>query len=299
MLKTKKLNNEIYLLYKKHFETNHEFKQAIIEFQSAFPNRWEEKLQQKVEMLKQYFISYDLMSEQNCRQKIVGYRYIIKFDNGNLFFKITKCPHFRQLFLNVLKYYSYNDFPKKFLNKRFNDYQDLQSELEISLLWSHFDQLLSNTAKALNLFIHGPSGTGKTLFSVLFCNAYIKKMQKKVAFINARTIVFNIKDCWNQKKGLQTFLRQLASVDLLVIDDLGFENNNAIIRDEFMINLLKTRKNYDLKTIFISKLSQKEFEKIYIYNNSKIEMQKAYEFYNLIFHKSAIYNLKVKLIEKW
>lgn len=276
-----------------------EFAKILATIKQLYPRSWERFLLQKKLMLEEYLRSLQLMEADKCRQRIPGYRLNLRITNRKLFFYWQKCPHFQRLFVDVKKYYRYNDFPLQLQNKSFKDFANYHKELEIGLLWEEFENILKEKRTYSILFLHGPFESGKTLFTVLFCNAFIKHFQKTVAFINARRIILMIKDLWAQKKGIQTFLNELSTIDLLVIDDLGMENTSSFIRDEFFVNLLEQRKDQQRLTILTSKLPLDGLLKNYLYNNTKLENQRHALFAKLLSKRVIIYKLSTKITEKW
>ncbi len=280
-------------------ETQPEFAKIFAQIKQLYPASWRQFLLAKQLMLQEYFRSLTLMEKNECQQRIPGYRLNLRLVKQKLFFFQQKCPHFKRLFVDVKQYYQYADFNLQLQTKNFKDFAAYQKELEIGLLWEEFENILTEKQKPILLFLSGSFSTGKTLFTALFCNAFIKHFQKPVAFLNARRIILIIKDLWAQKKGIQAFLNQLIKVDLLVIDDLGMENTSAFIRDEFFVNLLEQRKNQNRLTILTSKLTIDGLLKNYLYNNSKLEQQRHALFANLLKQQTIFYKLSTKITEKW
>ena len=292
---TTALRNECH----KQYQENTEFRTLIDTLRATNPKNWTKALVNKATMLERYFASWqaEKTPTEQCQQTFQGYRWKIKHKMGSLFLILAKCQHYQKLFLNLNQYYTYCDFPISLMHNTFADYEELQQETHFQKLWTYFENVLNNE-KAGNLFLYGAKGTGKTLFVALFCNVLIRTFQKPVAFINARKIIFQIKESWSNKRGLESFFNTLKNAYLLVIDELGLENTNSNIRDEFFMNLLKERENHQRRTVFISRFPPEALRKIYTYDNSKIESIKADSFLHQLQKKCQVLELILKLAAK-
>lgn len=77
-----------------------------------------------------------------------------------------------------------------------------------------------------NLRIVGTTGTGKTHLAIAIART-IKHKGYSVAFIEASQLFNNIKNTFGNEVALKRFEEQLATFDLVVIDDVGVETKKA------------------------------------------------------------------------
>ena len=119
-----------------------------------------------------------------------------------------------------------------------------------------------------NLFFCGNTGLGKTYMSNAIANEILKK-GKTVLYQTAPVLLETVIDGkFNKYKNQNSndFYRNVLSVDLLIIDDLGTENINSMTVSE-LFTILNTRilnlNNKPTKTIISTNLSIEQIFKIY------------------------------------
>lgn len=140
--------------------------------------------------------------------------------------------------------------------------------------------------KPTHLVLNGKSGVGKSHLSMAICQEVIKRSNydKKCAFINYRELLEQLRFSFNDKeaqKALQgNLIKDLKTIDLVVLDDVGAELGGGSMNDATRYNndvlhsLLEAREERAL--IFNTNLSGKEVRDAYgeralsrIQNNSK------------------------------
>ena len=127
----------------------------------------------------------------------------------------------------------------------------------------NFDDL-----KEKNLFFCGNTGLGKTYMSNAIANEILKK-GKTVLYQTAPVLLETVIDGkFNKYKNQNSddFYKNVLTVDLLIIDDLGTENINSMTVSE-LFTILNTRllnlNNKPTKTIISTNLSIEQIFKIY------------------------------------
>ena len=88
------------------------------------------------------------------------------------------------------------------------------------------------------LFIFGTSGTGKTVFGCSVGIEYIKK-GKNVIFKSVAGLVLKIQDSYKStEQSAFEILKELAVIDVLILDDLGAEKMTDFVRQSlyFLMN---------------------------------------------------------------
>lgn len=119
-----------------------------------------------------------------------------------------------------------------------------------------------------NLFFCGNTGLGKTYMSNAIANEILKK-GKTVLYQTAPVLLENVIDSKFTKyknQNADEFYKNVLTVDLLIIDDLGTENINSMTVSE-LFTILNTRilnlNNKPTKTIISTNLSIEQIFKIY------------------------------------
>ena len=74
------------------------------------------------------------------------------------------------------------------------------------------------------LFIHGPSGVGKTFLTAsLARELFVRGSDVKWRFESLPRLVMEIQDCFHKKTSSLDFLKEIVESEILVLDDLGVE----------------------------------------------------------------------------
>ena len=107
-----------------------------------------------------------------------------------------------------------------------------------------------------NSFMSGPAGSGKSHLSMSILKDYLADGEKTALFVSYSHVVRLIKDSFNNRDSMYTqnnMMSLLTSVDLLVIDDIGSENNSDF-SEELLTDVLDGR----MSTIITTNLSSGE-----------------------------------------
>lgn len=117
--------------------------------------------------------------------------------------------------------------------------------------------------KNLGLLIYGTPGNGKTFLSGCIANALIKEFVPVVC-ISAIGILDRIKDSFGKygDEGVQSILNCLDNAELLIIDDLGTENNTPWSRAT-MYQIIDARYRKKKPLIVTSNLTMQQLKKRY------------------------------------
>lgn len=117
--------------------------------------------------------------------------------------------------------------------------------------------------KNIGLFIYGKPGNGKTYFAGCIANALLKKYVPVVC-VSSIGILERIKDSFNKfgDEGVQNILNCLDNAELLIIDDLGTENNTSWSRST-MYQIIDSRYRKKKPLIVTSNLNIEQLKKRY------------------------------------
>lgn len=100
------------------------------------------------------------------------------------------------------------------------------------------------------VYIYGMFGQGKSVILYNFAKKVIAK-GKKVLYAYYPDLVRRLKSSLGTNE-LESMLLELKKVDVLMLDDLGGENNSAFVRDEILGPILQYRMNNYLPTFATS-----------------------------------------------
>lgn len=153
--------------------------------------------------------------------------------------------------------------PKKYKIKSSPRQNIINIKKECLKFIDNFDSL-----EEKNLFFCGNTGLGKTYMSNAIANEILKK-GKTVLYQTAPVLLETVIDGkFNKYKNqnADNFYKNVLTVDLLIIDDLGTENINSMTVSE-LFTILNTRllnlNNKPTKTIISTNLSIEQIFKIY------------------------------------
>lgn len=107
-----------------------------------------------------------------------------------------------------------------------------------------------------NSFMSGPAGSGKSHLSMAILKSYLESGEKTALFVSYSHVIRLIKDSFNNRDSVYTqnnIMSLLTNVDLLVMDDIGSENNSDF-SEELLTDVLDGRTS----TIITTNLSSEE-----------------------------------------
>lgn len=123
--------------------------------------------------------------------------------------------------------------------------------------------------KNLGLLIHGTKGTGKTYSTGCIANELIKQGYPVIC-VSIINLLERIKKNFNSwgDSGTQEILNALNNADLLIIDDLGTENNTAWVR-AMIYNIIDDRYRRKKPLIVTTNLTLEELKSKYDVDGSE------------------------------
>ncbi len=128
------------------------------------------------------------------------------------------------------------------------------------------------------LYLTGGIGSGKSFFAAVMSIDLAKRGLKgkcPICFINASKRFLELSDLNKQKSDeFKKKLELYSTVPVLIIDDFGHEFKNDFIRDAIVNEIITTRCNKKLFTIFTSNFSLDEIEVLYSTSNAGAIMSK-------------------------
>ncbi len=184
------------------------------------------------------------LGKKPCKTNPEGYQSSLLYINGAIERRYIKCP------------YLDNYIPENLELLFFPSIITVGELLAVESREEVYQAIKAYNANPLigkGLYLYGKYGTGKT-FILLKVAQELTKKNIKVIFAYypdlARYIKSNITE-----GGVEGLVKQLKEIPVLMLDDIGGENNSPYIRDEILGPILQYRMYYSKPTFMTSNLS--------------------------------------------
>ena len=219
---------------------------------------------------------YDFVRDINYCDKCPGIKKCTKenaylnskvtFNNGVVETQLIPC---RALLKRVSfeRQFLVQDFPDEWLDETMSDVNKTRARTQA---FSAFNIYVKDEQTNW-IYITGGIGSGKSYIAAVMAIELAKKAIKgkvPICFINSAKRILELNDL--NKKNNDEFkkkLEQYSTVPVLVIDDFGHEFVNDFIRDAIINEIISSRCNKRLFTIFTSNYSLGEVEVLYTTSN--------------------------------
>lgn len=191
----------------------------------------------------------------NCPNHIKGYVYYPLASESKLVFNYVACKKQKEFERKLDE----KDSSKQLLNARMKDI-DLTDKKRVNVIkWlkSFYDNY-DITKENKGLYLHGNFGCGKTFLIAALLNELQIEKGARIEIVYFPELLRTLKDNFTL---LDSKVKYLSSVDILLLDDIGAENCTPWSRDEILGTILQARMNNKLATFFTSNLNINELEK--------------------------------------
>jgi replicative DNA helicase loader DnaI len=121
-------------------------------------------------------------------------------------------------------------------------------------LFRKVENFIDNFPQEKGLYIYGDFGVGKSFIMAAMANELSKK-GVSTTLLHYPTFISDL-DFDNAKH----WVNEIKKVEVLVLDDIGAELNNAWVRDSILQVILQHRMQENLPTFFTSNLNMTELE---------------------------------------
>ena len=166
------------------------------------------------------------------------------------------------------------DFSDEWLDLVMNDVDKSKAKTEAADIYSRY---LRNEETNW-IYLSGGIGSGKSYFAAALSIDLAKrgiKGKSPICFINSSKRILELSELSKQKSDdFKKKLELYSTVPVLVIDDFGHEFKNDFIRDAIVNEIITTRCNKKLFTIFTSNFTLDEIEVLYSTSNAGAIMSK-------------------------
>ena len=226
---------------------------------------------------------YDFVRDINYCRKCPGIKNCKK-DNAYVISKVTysygvvenqliPCPEILKR-VTFERQFTVRDFPDEWLDVLMTDLDKSQSRTAAGKTYMRY---LRNEETNW-LYLTGGIGSGKSYFAAALSIDLAKRGLKgkcPICFINASKRFLELSDLNKQKSDeFKKKLELYSTIPVLIIDDFGHEFKNDFIRDAIVNEIITTRCNKRLFTIFTSNFTLDEIEVLYSTSNAGAIMSK-------------------------
>lgn len=202
----------------------------------------------------------------HCKNKITGYLNYPSVQNEGLVFNYIPCKYEKENEKNKTKV-TYFEVPKFIYEAKMSDIIVEKERLDLIKYLKKFIDNFYTDKKEKGLYLCGSFGSGKSYILSAVINE-ISKGGAKAVIVYYPNLLSNLKASFNSED-YDIKLESIMKSDILLIDDIGAENNTSWSRDEVLGTILQYRMDNKLTTFFTSNLNLDELEShLKITNNS-------------------------------
>ncbi len=177
-----------------------------------------------------------------CNNETEFARCILEYDNGQVKAKFVSCIY--EAKGKLVTYFDENIPSDVFIN---------DSRIDVFKALTTVKNSIEKGKVTKGVYIYGGYGQGKSVILYNFAKELIK-CGKKVIYAYYPDLVRRLKSSIGTND-LEALLVELKKVDILMLDDLGGENNTSFVRDEILGPILQYRMNNYLPTFATSNYS--------------------------------------------
>lgn len=192
-----------------------------------------------------------------CKNKVNGCVDYPQVVSESLVFSLTPCKY-KKVCDKYKSHVSFYETPKFLRNARMSDiYLDDKSRTE---LLKYIKEFMKDYPNKKGVYLHGSFGSGKSYILNAVLNELSRKGYKCVS-IYYPTLLKKLKDSFSNKTGsYEQIYNELINSQVLLIDDIGAENNSPWARDEVLGGILQNRMDNGGITFFTSNFNLNELE---------------------------------------
>lgn len=192
-----------------------------------------------------------------CKNEVKGYVNFPSIDGDNVFFNFTPCKYKKECdkYKSNVTFYETSSLLR---NAKMKDiYLDDNARVE---LIKYIKDFMNDYPNKKGVYLSGSFGTGKSYI----LNALLNELSRrgvKCTSIYYPLLLKRLKDSFNSKnESYEKVYNELIYTDVLLIDDIGAENNTLWSRDEVLGGILQSRMDNKKITFFTSNYTLEELE---------------------------------------
>lgn len=207
----------------------------------------------------------ECMGNTPCTMDVEGMQTMLDYSNGRIKLVLIPCEHIDKINEDLLELMF---FPNEY--KGGDLFTDRMARSEV---YKKLVEFKKDPLKSKGLYIHGAFGTGKT-FMLLKTAETITKKGISVIFAYYPDLVRNIKASITTT-GTEPIIKKLKNIDVLMLDDVGGENNTGFIRDEILAPILQYRMLGNKPTFMTSNINIDMLRKHFMETRDEVNHLKA------------------------
>ncbi len=192
-----------------------------------------------------------------CKNKVRGCVDYPLVEGDTLIFSLTPCKYKKEKdkYKSNVTFY---ETPKFLREARISDiYLDDKARTEVL---KYIKDFMKEFPKKRGIYLHGSFGSGKSYILNAVLNELSRKGVSSVS-IYYPTLLKKLKDSFSNKtSSYEQIYNELVMCDVLLIDDIGAENNSPWARDEVLGGILQSRMDNGRITFFTSNFNLSELE---------------------------------------
>lgn len=189
-----------------------------------------------------------------CPNHIKGYVYYPKKDESLVTFNYVACKKLKQHESDLET--KQGDY--EIASARMKDIDVTEKKRVALIKWlKNFYDKYDISKPNKGLYLHGNFGSGKTFLIAALLNELKIEKNARIEIVYFQDLLRELKDNFDL---LETKVRYLCNVDILLLDDIGAEKVTDWSRDEILGTILQARMNNKLTTFFTSNLTIEELE---------------------------------------
>ena len=193
-----------------------------------------------------------------CKNEIEGHVYYPIVEKEYIDFTYKPCKYFKE---NVVKNNTiFFDTPKVLESASLSDLIDEKERSDIKKYIKDFLKKKMAGESAKGMYLSGSFGSGKSYILSALLNELSNKGFKTI-IVHYPSLLKKLKASFNEYN-YDEVLDEITTCDILLIDDIGAENNSPWARDEVLGTILQYRMDNELSTFFTSNFTIDELETI-------------------------------------
>lgn len=191
-----------------------------------------------------------------CPMEVTGHVYFPVVNTDYIEFVYKPCKHYKS---NQIKNKTtFFETPKVLTNASLSDLIDEKERNVIKKYIKDFLKKKVNNDPVKGLYLSGSFGSGKSYILSALLNELSLKGFRTVN-VYYPSLLKRLKTSFNEYN-YDEVIDEIMTSDILLIDDIGAENNSAWARDEVLGTILQYRMDNELTTFFTSNFTIEELE---------------------------------------
>lgn len=205
-----------------------------------------------------------------CKNAVKGHVYFPTVTKDFIEFSYKSCKYFKEKKKNNTIFF---ETPKMLMNASLSELITEKERANILKYIKDFLKKKVNGETVKGLYLSGSFGSGKSYILSALLNELSLKGYKCVN-INYPLLLNKLKASFSDYN-YNDVMEEIMTCDVLLIDDIGAENNSPWSRDEVLGTILQYRMDRDLTTFFTSNFTINELETELSETNKGTDLIKA------------------------